>query len=168
MKMSRRALRMERRHRRHGAGATLNLVALMDIFTILVFFLLVNSGEVDLLPSARTIELPESSAVERPRETVIVMVTPQEILVQGQRVIGLDEIAMDAGAGIPALTAVLRELDARRLRADDGETDGPQATIMASKELPYSLLRRVMFACAEAEYGQIAFAVLQRAQENGA
>lgn len=167
MKTSRRAARMERRHRRHSAAGGLNLVALMDIFTLLVFFLLVNSGEADLLPSTRAIELPESSAIERPRETVVVMVTPQEILVQGKRVIGLDEMPADADAGIPGLTEALRELDARRVRADDGESGGPETTIMASKELPYSLLRRVMLACAEAGYGQVAFAVLQRGQENG-
>lgn len=167
MKKSRRALRMERRHRRHGAAGGLNLVALMDIFTLLVFFLLVNSGEADLLPSARSIELPESTAIERPRETVVVMVTPQEILVQGRRVIGLDEMQAGEDGRIPELTAELLALDARRVRAVDGEAGGPETTIMASRELPYSLLRRIMLACAEAGYGKIAFAVLQRGQENG-
>lgn len=163
MKMSRRAQRMERHHRRHGAAAGLNLVALMDIFTILVFFLLVNSSEVDLLPSARTIELPESIAEERPHETVVVMVTPQDILVQGRRVIGLDEALAGPEAGIPQLTRALEALAARRLRGAGPEEPGPEATIMAAKDLPYSVLRRVMLACAEAEYGRVSFAVLQRA-----
>ena len=62
MQMSRRALRMERHHKRHRSRGGLNLVSLMDIFTILVFFLLVNSSEVQTLPNAKDLELPESIA----------------------------------------------------------------------------------------------------------
>src|SRR5512138_1138557 len=98
MKMSRRARRMERHHRRHGAAAGLNLVSLMDIFTILVFFLLVNSAEVELLPSTRAIELPESIAEQKPRETVVVMVTDTDILVQGERVASLQEALAEGDA----------------------------------------------------------------------
>ncbi|MCH8101169.1 MAG: biopolymer transporter ExbD, partial [Proteobacteria bacterium] len=43
MVKSGRAKRMEKHHKRNKAMGTLNLVSLMDIFTILVFFLLVNS-----------------------------------------------------------------------------------------------------------------------------
>ena len=60
MQMSQRAKRMERRNVRGKKSVTLNLVSLMDIFTILVFFLLVNSGQVETLPNARDITLPES------------------------------------------------------------------------------------------------------------
>ena len=167
MKMSRRAQRMERHHRRHGAGGGLNLVALMDIFTILVFFLLVNSSEVDLLPSTRTVDLPESISEERPRETVVVMVTGEDILLQGRRVIGLGEALAADEAGIPALTEALAALAGRALRggAQDPDAAGPEVTIMAARELPYSLLRRVMLACAEADYGRVSFAVLQRPME---
>lgn len=162
MKMSRRARRMERHHRRRGAGAALNLVSLMDIFTILVFFLLVNSTEVDLLPNVRDIELPASIAEQHPRETVVVTVTAQDILVQGRRVIGLDEALASTEAGIPALTAALAALDERRMRRVEEDAAGSEATILADKTLPYSVLRRVMFATAEARYGQVSFAVLQR------
>ena len=79
MKMSRRALRMEKHHKRKRSVLGINLVSLMDIFTILVFFLLVNSSEVEVLPSAKTIQLPESLAAEKPRETLVVMVTEDEI-----------------------------------------------------------------------------------------
>ena len=76
MQMSRRALRMERHHKRtKRSGSGLNLVSMMDIFTILVFFLLVSSGETEVLPNPKDIQLPESAALERARETVVVMVT---------------------------------------------------------------------------------------------
>ena len=76
-----RAARMERHHQRHQRNVTLNLVALMDIFTILVFFLLVNSGEVQTLPNAKDLSLPESVAEQRARESVVVVVTEQDLLV---------------------------------------------------------------------------------------
>jgi len=54
---------MDRHHKRHKRNVALNLVSLMDIFTILVFFLLVNSSEVQTLPNARDLELPESATL---------------------------------------------------------------------------------------------------------
>jgi biopolymer transport protein ExbD len=167
MKMSRRALRMERHHRRHRAATGLNLVSLMDIFTILVFFLLVNSSEVELLPSTRSIELPESVAEERPRETVVVMVTDTDILVQGERVADLQAALADGETDIAPLTRALEILAARGSSSDAAGEAGPEATVMAARTLPYSVIRRVMLSCAEAGYGQVSFAVLQRAGAEG-
>lgn len=162
MKMSRRARRMERHHRRHGAASGLNLVSLMDIFTILVFFLLVNSADVDLLPSTRAIELPESVAEQKPRETVVVMVTDTDILVQGERVASLQDALAEGDADIASLTRALEELAARSRVTPTEEEAGPEATVMGARTLPYSVIRRVMLSCAQAGYGQVSFAVLQR------
>ncbi|MGE0370334.1 MAG: ExbD/TolR family protein [Gammaproteobacteria bacterium] len=166
MKMSRRALRMERSHKRHKAVVALNLVSLMDIFTILVFFLLVNSSEVEVLPNAKTIQLPESIAEERPRENVIVMVTEREILVRGEKIADVGDVLADSDSGIPALQQSLEELAARRLRADQDEA-GPEVTIMGEKAIPYRLLKKVMLACTQAKYGQVSFAVVQKVETNG-
>lgn len=163
MKMSRRALRMERHHKRHG-GATLNLVALMDIFTVLVFFLLVNGSNTAVLPSNKTIALPESVSEQLPHETVVVMVTDSEILVQGHGVIGIDEALRGSGEGIPALSAALKSLDQRRIRDDGGESRS-EVTIMGGKDLPYRLLKKVMIAGTEAGYGKVSFAVLQKSSQ---
>ena len=84
MKFMGRAARMERHHKRHKGGAAINLVSMMDIFTILVFFLLVNSSEVEVLPNAKDIVLPDSTAEEKARESVVVLLTDTQVLVQGQ------------------------------------------------------------------------------------
>ena len=81
MKMSRRARRMERHHQRRKDSG-LNLVSLMDIFTILVFFLLVSSSSVQQLPSSKDIRLPTSVAKKAPKETLVIAVTQKDILVQ--------------------------------------------------------------------------------------
>jgi biopolymer transport protein ExbD len=162
MKQSRRAKRMERHHKRHKGAPAFNLVSLMDIFTILVFFLLVNTGEGEVLPSTKSIDLPESIAEQKPRENVVVMITEREILVQGTRVVSLDEVK-HGGLRIAALKQALEQQNQRRLLANPkGETSAPEVTIMGSKDIPYQLLKKVMASCTEAGYGKISLAVLQK------
>src|SRR4030042_2688981 len=113
MKMSRRAIRMERHHKRSRAGAGLNLVSMMDIFTILVFFLLVQSSDVEVLPSAKAVRLPESIAEKSPKQTVIVTVNDQDILVQGRKIASVPDVVNVDGDTIDALKPEL-EYQARR------------------------------------------------------
>ncbi len=161
--MSDRAARMQRHHERHRKGGGLNLVSLMDIFTILVFFLLVNSTEVETLPSDRDLTLPESVSRELPRETVVVAVTLDDILVQGRRVASVaDVLAEEGGTVIEPLAEALRAQHARALRES---ADGAEVTIMGDRELPYRLLRRIMATCTEADYTRLSLAVNQRVIE---
>ena len=51
--------------KKHSKTATLNLVSLMDIFTILVFFLMVNSSEVEVLQTRSRGYDPENGFAER-------------------------------------------------------------------------------------------------------
>jgi biopolymer transport protein TolR len=163
MQYMRRAARMERHHQRHKRSGALNLVSLMDIFTILVFFLLVNSTDVDLLPSARDVQLPESIAEEHPRETVIVLVTEEELLVQGRVVARVDEVMARGENVIPELKAALEAHSERLLRRDDvSDAASREVTIMGDREIPYRLLKKVMATCTDADYGRLSLAVLQR------
>ncbi len=164
MQMSQRAKRMQRRHERGKKSVALNLVSLMDIFTILVFFLLVNSGQVETLPNAKDIKLPESIADQKSRETVIITVTDRDILVQGRPVVTVDEVMSQKGMIIGGLEAALRAQSDRVLRRDSmREIEDREVTIMGDKELPYKLLKRVMATCTSADYGQISLAVMRRA-----
>lgn len=169
MKMSRRAKRMERHHKRNKGKAGINLVSLMDIFTILVFFLLVNSSEVQVLPNAKTLKLPESIASLKPKETVVVMVSPDEILVQGHYVISLSEVNASKEPVISALVTRLKEYASQpRFAAVKGEEPiRKEITIMADKTTPFSLLKRVMMTCTKAEYETISLAVMKRPGANG-
>ncbi|MES9939136.1 MAG: biopolymer transporter ExbD [Candidatus Thiodiazotropha sp. 6PLUC1] len=164
MKMSRRAKRMDRHHRRNRGSAVLNLVSLMDIFTILVFFLLVNSGEVQVLPNAKALSLPESAAELKPKETLVVMVNSNEILVQGHRVIDLS-MPLPQGTILPALQDELQR-HAERSKSSTLEPFKGKITIMGDKGIPYTLLKRVMATCAESEYPHVSLAVLRRAEKD--
>lgn len=167
MKQSRRAKRMERHHRRNRLRAGLNLVSLMDIFTILVFFLLVNSADVQEIPSTKAIKLPHSVAEQKPRETVIVMVTDQDILVQGERVAATSD-ARGKGLIIKPLQRALEAQAERRLvKSDDPTASKGEVTVMGDRSIPYSLLKQVMATVTEAGYGRVSLAVIQKAERKG-
>ena len=158
-----RAARMDRHHARHKKGS-LNLVSLMDIFTILVFFLLVNSSDVEVLPNARDVQLPESIAEAKARESVVILVTDTEILVQGRVVSQIDDVLASDDLVIPSLKAELVAQAERSLLATDGD-QGREVTIMGDREIPYHLLKRVMATCTDADYGRLSLAVLQKASQ---
>jgi biopolymer transport protein ExbD len=163
MKQSRRAKRMQRHHKRNKGTPAFNVVSLMDIFTILVFFLLVNTGEGEVLPSTKNVALPESIAEQKPRENVVVMVTEHDILVQGTRVASVDELKTASTLQIEPLIAALQQQNQRRVLLDpQGKQVPPEVTIMGSKDIPYQLLKKVMASCTEAGYGKISLAVLQK------
>jgi len=151
---------MERHHKRHLRQSPLNLVSLMDIFTILVFFLLVNSSDVEVLPNSKAIELPQSVAAKKPRETVVVMITDKDILVQGRRVASVVDSLKGGRKDIPDLEKALRMLADRMLLKAPGSL--PEVTIMGDRKTPYRLMRKVMLSCTNARYGKVSLAVLQK------
>jgi len=159
---SRKAVRMEKHHKRH-AGGGLNLISLMDIFTILVFFLLVNSQDVETLPNAKDLQLPESYADQKARENVVIVVTDDAILVQGKVVAKMDDVIRQKGVVIAGLENALRLQTERMLRKETlASINDREVTIMGDRELPYNLLKKVMASCTAADYGQISLAVLQK------
>ncbi len=165
MVKSGRAKRMEKHHKRHGAG-TLNLVSLMDIFTILVFFLLVNSSDVEVLPNAKDLQLPESIAEDKAKETVVILISDSDIIVQGVPVARVDRVMRSKGNDIPALREALKSQNDRVLRREaQDDIAGREVTIMGDKDIPYRLLKKVMATCTASDYGQISLAVLQKSSE---
>jgi biopolymer transport protein TolR len=166
MKQSRRARRMQRNHSRHKRAPAFNLVSLMDIFTILVFFLLVNSSDGEVLPSTKSVELPESIAEQKPRQNVVVMVTERDILVQGSAIAMVSSVTSSEMLVIDSLKVALEKQHQRRvLQGNPASASAPEVTIMGSKEIPYTLLKKVMATCTEAGYGKISLAVMQKAAQ---
>ncbi len=160
MKLSRRAKRMQRHYGRMHKSGGLNLVSLMDIFTILVFFLMVNSSDVKVLQQDKSIKLPVSIAEQQPRETLTVTLSGRDVLVQGRKVASLgDEPTADILSGLK------QELDyqaKRSLPVAGSSGTEPLAlavTIVGDQKVPYSDLKRVMASCIAAGYSNIALAV---------
>jgi biopolymer transport protein ExbD len=153
--------RAERRNR-HGTMVDMNLVSLIDVFTILIFFLLSNSGGVETLASPRAVKLPESMSQKAPKDTLLVVVTASEILV-GSKVVSsvADAIAVDSDL-IQPLKAELDLQVGREVVLKANEADSKRVTIMGDKDIPYKLLRKVMATAARSGYTDVSFAVRQR------
>ncbi len=166
---SKHARRMQSHHKRNRGSTALNLVSLMDIFTILVFFLLVNSSDVQVLPNAKDVEMPESVAQEKPRETVVILVTDDDILIQGAAVASVADVMAQKGLVIETLkTALVSQTNRMMDREVAADIAGREVTIMGDKEIPYRLLKKVMATCTDADYGRISLAVMQRGAETTA
>ena len=159
---SRRARRMERHHKKAKTPG-LNLIALMDIFTLLVFFLLVNSSSTQQIPSQKNLKLPMSASKIIPEETLIIEITDRNILIQGRSVATLDQVLASTDAGIPALKAELDFLAKNTVTIASGEPDAERKiTIMGDENISYDVIRRVLTTCQQASFTKIAFTAVQK------
>jgi biopolymer transport protein TolR len=164
------ALSVRQRRAQHkargGAALDMNLVSLIDVFTILIFFLLSSAGGVETLASPKAVKLPLSNVEQPAKETVVLVVTGEEILAEGRRVALVRDVLSSTDDAIPALKAELDVLAQRKaVRAETASkiaTDGHAVTIMADKNIPYRLLRKVMFSCAQAGFADVSFAVRRK------
>ena len=162
MKYSRRAKRMEKHHARsQRRSAALNMVSLMDIFTILVFFLLVNATASEVLPSPKNIVLPEAASEKLPLRNLVIAVDRDVIRLQGKPVISVKDAMRKNKDAMKPLFDALRVAS---VTVKD-ITDKKGVTIMGDQEIPYALLKKIMLTCAGAEYTNISFAVNQKASE---
>jgi len=164
MKKSARARRMARHHGRHKMVATLNLTALMDIFTILLIFLLVNNNNAAKLPDNKDIQLPESIAQELPSEVLTIQVSPNDVIVEGQRIADTETVKAQQERTVQAL---VDELNFRASQSLGGTADEErEVMILADREVPYAVIKKLMRSCMETPYTKVAFAVLKVAEED--
>ena len=147
------------------------LVPFIDMLTMLVVFLLLHSSEVEILPNTKNITIPQSIAELKPRETVVIMVTTEDLLVNGR--VGREDCRPQAAATRSSSSSrcvvALKEQNDTSLRtaAQDDLADR-EITIMGDKGTPFAVLKRVMATATAADYGKVSLAVIQREVEAGA
>lgn len=163
MKQSLRAKRMAKHHRRLNQASKLNLVSLMDIFTILVFFLLVNSGDVEVLQTDKSIKLPASFSEQVPENNLVVLVSATDVVVGG-RAVGTvtDLVASTSDLYAPLQQELKYQAERAGPLAEKDKLTGRPVTIMADQKVPYQLLKKIMATCAAAEYRDISLAVTKK------
>ena len=161
MSMSNRARRMAQHHARHRADAELNLIPLIDILSVMVAFLLVYSTEVEVIQNTKGIEIPHSIAQTQPKQSVVVMITKDQLFVQGELITSIAEIQK---ANTPLIEPLRAALKRPMLVGDVIAKDlaAREITVMGDKSLPYEVLKKVMATCTDADYGKISLAVLQK------
>ncbi len=151
----------KRRHAAHGANH-MTLVPFIDMLMILVVFLLVHTSDVELLPNTKNISIPESIADKKPRPSVVVMITKGELLVDGRLVATVEEVANATDPVIQPLKAALQaQADTVLQDAAKQDIKDREVTILGDRTTPYSVLRKVMATCTDAEYGKVSLAVVE-------
>ena len=155
---------MQRHYRRMHKTGGLNLVSLMDIFTILVFFLMVNSSDVKVLQQDKSVDLPKSVAKQQPKENLVISVSGDSILVQGRVVSAVD--AFSEEGVFPGLKTEL-DYQAGKNQSMQNVRDGYPVTLVADKNTPYKLLKKIMATCTAASYTRVSLAVSRKLEGKG-
>ena len=161
MRNSRRMRRMGR-NKRKVTG--LMLTPLMDVFTILVFFLLFHSGSGTVLDTPKQIKLPESIVETKPKETVVILVSPEVVMVQGEAVINTPALLQDRIRMVGVIAERLKQLE-RNVIGISTKTvaESKEVTILADKTIPFKVLKKIMSTCTASGYERISLAVIQKA-----
>lgn len=162
MSMSRRARFMLQHQLRHRVEGQLNLIPMIDILSVMVSFLLVYSTNVEVVQNSKGIEIPQSISERQPRTTVVVMLTRDQMFVQGELVATVAEIQATPGDIIEPLRAALKRPTLVGQQASEADLADREITVMGDKSLPYEVLKKVMRTCTDADYGRISLAVLQK------
>jgi biopolymer transport protein TolR len=151
----------KRAHAAHGANH-MTLVPFIDMLMILVVFLLVHTSDVEVLPNTKSISIPESIADKKPRPSVVVMITKDELLVDGRQVATVADVINATDPVIQPLKQALQaQADTVLQDAAKQEIKDREVTILGDRSTPYSVLRKVMATCTDAEYGKVSLAVVE-------
>jgi biopolymer transport protein TolR len=162
MSMSSRARRMLQHQVRNKADAELNLIPMIDILSVMVSFLLVYSTEVEVVQNTKSIDIPQSISQQRPRQTVVVMLTRDDLFVQGERIASIAEVRASAAAIIAPLRTALKRPTLVGQAMTDKDVAEREITVMADKQIPYEVLKKVMSTCTDADYGRLSFALVEK------
>ena len=155
--------RIERMSRNRVKITKMPLTSLMDVFTILVFFLLVNSGSVEIMEAPRDVSLPVSNVETKPRETVVIFVSPENVLVQGKLVALVSDILDGKDGAIDPITAQLATLKESVIGDRTAAVAGSEEdTILADKSVPFSVIKTIMSTCTNEGYEKVSLAVIQQ------
>ncbi|HXE95973.1 MAG TPA: biopolymer transporter ExbD [Dongiaceae bacterium] len=162
MRETRRLKRMERNNKSRHAG--LNLIPMLDVLSVLVFFLLFHSFNGDM-PEQR-LALPQSVVETKPRGTVAISVTPEAVLVQGEPVMKTTDLYNDRIGTVHEVTERLAQIQAsmgKEAGTNSGsENETREITLLADKTIPFTVLKKIMTSCTASGYGKISLAVIQK------
>jgi biopolymer transport protein ExbD len=142
------------------------LVPLIDTFIVLLVFLFQNfSSQGDIMSVSPDLSLPVSATKTPAKPSVIVAVSNKSILVEGKVVADSKEVIKSDKLIIDGLLAEMLRLQKIKKAIADADPSREflgEVTIQADKLIQFELLMRVMYTCGQAEFGNIALAVLKK------
>ncbi|MCA9732254.1 MAG: biopolymer transporter ExbD [Deferribacteres bacterium] len=151
------------RHRGRSKGSpSLRLTSMIDMFTILLVFLLKNFSADQIMTIREDLILPNSTAQKQPAQTPVIVVTDDLILLEDKPVARTDLVANSTSNDIPNLRAGL--LEKKQIADALGRQNAAfsfkgQVTIQGDKEIPFRILKKIMVTCGVVGYSDILLAV---------
>lgn len=172
--MFRKAMTRKKRIERENAGQIreLNIVAMMDMMTIILVFLLKSyTASAISLTQSEDIKPPVSSTRATPRDTVAVTITPKDILVGDRVVVALakGQIPPSMLTGrlvVPLDQALHKEVQKLKYIADRNPAApfSKELSVIGDKRIPYDLLLTVLYTAGQNELENYRFVVLQKGE----
>lgn len=166
MNDTRRKKRMSR-SKRQGGSTGMMLTSLMDIFTVLVLYLIVNQGAGVTLDAPRTVKIPDSVVEASPRRSVVMAVSNTEVLIQGVAIVTVEEVLESKQDYIePVRQEMLRIKAVAAEQGDRGISESAEVTILADRGVPFKILKKLMSTSSSAGFDKISLAVNQKENQN--
>jgi biopolymer transport protein ExbD len=145
------------------------LTPLIDMFVILVVFLIMNfSATGELVQLSKDIRLPTAETVSELERAPIIQISANTVAIEGVKVGESDEILKDPDLRIPGLTDKLQEMRKVDEMMHPGQPFRGEIIINADKDVDFKLVRKVMFAASDAGYTKFNYAVLRANKEGEA
>jgi len=149
--------------------ASLMLTSLVDMFTIIVIFLLMNfSANGEVLYMSKDIKLPDAYHGAQLDRAPVISVSPEAVTFDGHQVTATDELTKGDVLNVPALEDALRD---ERRRYETIHARDPEhpfrglVNVQADRKIPFKVIKRIMFACNQSGFGNINFAALAKEGE---
>ena len=117
------------------------------------------------MQNTKGVEIPQSTADVLPNQSVVVMITQDQLFVQGELVASIAEMRDPRTRADRAAARGARAADAREHRRRNRRKErwpSREITVLADKSLPYEVVKKVMATCTAATYGKISLAVIEK------
>jgi len=170
--MFRKAMTRKKRIERDNAGQIreLNIVAMMDMMTIILVFLLKSyTASAISLTQSEDIKPPVSSTRATPRDTVAVTITPKDILVGDRVVVALEHgqvppAALNGRLVVPLDQALRKEVEKLKYISERNPAApfSKELSVIGDRRIPYDLLLTVLYTAGQNELENYRFVVLQK------
>jgi biopolymer transport protein ExbD len=167
--------------------ASLSLTAMVDMFTVLVVFLLQNYNT-DEIQITQKVALPEAQATKKLRPSNVVVITEDQVLINDEPVEFLQRVQDQEAWLIENLYNQLQtaiELEKRKVQENlrlkiqqtvtneevfnealrEKEIEVSRITVQASKSLDFLTVKKVLFTVTEAGASEINFAVVEKPED---
>ncbi len=160
----------------HKDTPKLMLTPMIDMFTILLVFLLMSYGVTQIqIRQSSDLQLPESTSRQSPKLAVSVVVSKKAIFVDNKKILDLGK-----GYKVPRsarqknsyvikpllaeLTEIAKKAKAIVKKSKRGDVFEGDVIIQGDRSMPFTLLRDIMFTAGQAEFSNFRFLVLKKSE----